>query len=106
MSSETNETAQRAFGKTEKQEEHVQKVGSQLTKEQYISVAHTCRDIRKAKEQNELKLTRDSKDNKKGFFLVTSGRRVREAVGLLPGEVVREAELLSSCFNSSPTKGR
>ena len=43
-------------------------------------------DGKKAKAQNELKLARDIKDNKKGFFsYVRSKRKNKEAIGSLRG---------------------
>ena len=41
----------------------------QATKDEYSQVARKCRDgIRRAKAENDLRLTRDTKSNKKALF--------------------------------------
>ena len=68
-----------------------------------------CRDrIRKAKAQMELKLARDVKDNKKGFYRYIGRRRqAKESVpplmkgnGELASSDIEKAEELSECFAS------
>jgi len=61
----------------------------QTTWEEYRNVVRACREAtRKAKAHLELNLTRDVKDNKKGFFkYISSKRKTRENVGLLLTEV-------------------
>ena len=53
--------------------------------EEYRAVVRVCRDrITKAKEQMELNLPRDVKDNKKGFYRYIGRRRqAKESVPLL-----------------------
>ena len=63
--------------------------------EEYRGVLQMCRDgIRKAKAQMELNLTRDVKNNKKGFYrYVGRRRRAKESVPPLINEM---GELASS----------
>ncbi|GAB0180635.1 mitochondrial enolase superfamily member 1 [Grus japonensis] len=79
------------------------------TWEEYRDVVRECRDAtRKAKAHLELKLARDVKDNKKGFFkYISSKRKTKENVGLLLNEVgalvtedTEKAELLNAAFAS------
>ncbi|GAB0207550.1 mitochondrial enolase superfamily member 1 [Grus japonensis] len=79
------------------------------TWEEYRNVVRACRDAtRKAKAHLELKLARDVKDNKKGFFkYINSKRKTRENVGPLLNEVgalvmedTEKAELLNAFFAS------
>ena len=55
--------------------------------EEYRAVVRVCRDrIRKAKEQMQLNLVRDVKDNKKGFCrYIGSRRQAKESVPPLGG---------------------
>ena len=57
----------------------------QATGEEYRNVVRECRDaMRKAKAHLELKLARDVKNNKKGFFnYISSKRKTRDNVGPL-----------------------
>jgi len=61
----------------------------QATWEEYRNVVRACRDAtRKAKADLELKLARDVKNNKKGFFkYISSKRKTRDNVGPLLNEV-------------------
>ncbi|GAB0205781.1 mitochondrial enolase superfamily member 1 [Grus japonensis] len=79
------------------------------TWEEYRDVVRECRDAtRKAKAHLELKLARDVKDNKKGFFkYISSKRKTREnvdpllnEVGALVMEATGKAELLNAVFAS------
>ncbi|GAB0206764.1 mitochondrial enolase superfamily member 1 [Grus japonensis] len=79
------------------------------TWEEYRDVVRVCRDAtRKAKAHLELKLARDVKDNKKGFFkYISSKRKTRENVDPLLNEVsalvmedTEKAELLNAFFVS------
>ena len=81
----------------------------QATWEEYGNVVRACRDaMRKAKAHLELKLARDVKNNKKGFFkYISSKRKARDNVGPLlneAGVLVTEdadkAELLNAFFAS------
>jgi len=81
----------------------------QATWEEYRNVVRACRDAtRKAKAHLELKLARDVRNNKKGFFkYINSKRKARDNVGPLPNEagvLVKEdaekAELLNAFFAS------
>jgi len=72
-------------------------------------VVRACRDAtRKAKAHLELNLTRDFKDNKKGFFnYISSKRKARDNVGpllkqmgVLLTENAKTAELLNAFFAS------
>ncbi|GAB0205688.1 mitochondrial enolase superfamily member 1 [Grus japonensis] len=81
----------------------------EATWEEYRNVVRVCRDAtRKAKAHLELKLARDVKDNKKGFFkYISSKRKTMENVGLLLNEVgalvtedTEKAELLNAAFAS------
>ena len=48
----------------------------QVSWEQYRDVAQLCRDgVRKAKAQLDMNLTRDMKNNKKGFYRCVSQKR-------------------------------
>jgi len=61
----------------------------QATWEEYRNVVRACRDAtRKAKVHLEFKLTRDVKDNKKGFSnYISSKRKTRDNVGPLLNKV-------------------
>jgi len=81
----------------------------QATWEEYRNVVRACRDAtRKAKAHLKLNLTRDVKDNKKGFFnYISSKRKTRDNVGPLLNEVgvlvtedAEKAELLNAFFAS------
>jgi len=81
----------------------------QDTWEEYRNVVRACRDAtRKAKVHLELNLTRDVKDNKKGFFkYISSKRKTRDNVGLLLNEAgvlvmedAEKAELMNAFFAS------
>jgi len=81
----------------------------QTTWEEYRNVVRACRDAtRKAKAHLELKLARDVKNNRKGFFnYISSKRKTRDNVGPLlneAGVLVMEdsekAELLKAFFAS------
>ncbi|XP_073518171.1 uncharacterized protein [Phyllobates terribilis] len=80
-----------------------------ISKEDYNAVCRSCRArIRLAKADNELRLARYVKSNKKEFWgYVKSKRKVKDAIGFLQdenGEMVREdvekAELFNSYFAS------
>jgi len=83
----------------------------QATWEEHRNVVRACRDAtRKAKAHLELKLTRDVKNNKKGFFnYISSKRKARHNVGPLLNEagvlVTEDAEkaelLMPSLLQSS-----
>jgi len=77
--------------------------------EEYRNVVRACRDAtRKAKAHLELKLARDVKNNKKGFFKYISSKwKARDHVGPLLNEVgalvtedAEKAELLPSLLQS------
>ncbi|GAB0202599.1 mitochondrial enolase superfamily member 1 [Grus japonensis] len=77
------------------------------TWEEYRDVVRVCKvATRKGKAHMELKLARDVKDNKKGFFkYISSKRKTRENVGPLLNEVgalvtedTEKAELLNAFF--------
>ncbi|GAB0182057.1 mitochondrial enolase superfamily member 1 [Grus japonensis] len=78
------------------------------TWEEYRNVVRVRRDeMRKAKAQLELKLSRNIKDNKKGFFkYISSKRKTRENVSPLLNEVgalvmeedTEKVELLNAFF--------
>ncbi|KFR10440.1 hypothetical protein N306_01960, partial [Opisthocomus hoazin] len=81
----------------------------QATWEEYRNVVRACRDAtRKAKAHLELKLARDVKNNKKGFFnYISSKRKARDNVGPLLNEAgvlvtedAEKAELLNAFFAS------
>jgi len=81
----------------------------QATWEEYRNVVRACRDAtRKAKADLELKLARDVKNNKKGFFnYISSKRKTRDNVGQLLNEAgvlvtedAEKAELLNAFFAS------
>jgi len=81
----------------------------QATWEEHRNMVRVCRDAtRKAKAHLELKLTRDVKNNKKGFFIyISSKRKARDNVGLLLNEAgvlvtedAEKAELLNAFFAS------
>ena len=51
----------------------------QATKEEYSQVAQKCRNgVRDAKAENELRLARDAKSNKKAFFRYVNSKRQRK----------------------------
>jgi len=86
----------------------MQKEG-QTTWEEYRSAVRACRDAtRKAKAHLELKLARDVKNNRKGFFkYISSKRKARDNVGPLLNEAgvlvmedAEKAELLNAAFAS------
>ncbi|EMP26075.1 hypothetical protein UY3_16845 [Chelonia mydas] len=59
----------------------------QITKDEYKQITQVCRDkIRKAKAQNEIKLARDIKGNKKTFYKYIR-RKIKDRVGPLLNEV-------------------
>ena len=77
--------------------------------EEYRNVVRACRNAtRKAKAHLELKLARDVKHNKKGFFnYISSKRKTKENVGPLLNEAgvlvtedAEKAELLNAFFAS------
>jgi len=81
----------------------------QATWEEYRNVVRACRDAtRKAKAHLELKLARDARNNKKGFFnYISSKWKTRDNVGLLLNEVgvlvtedAEKAELMNAFFAS------
>jgi len=81
----------------------------QSTWEEYRNVARACREAtRKAKAHLELKLARDVKNNKKGFFIYISSKwKTRDNVGPLLNEAgvlvtedAEKAELLNAFFAS------
>ncbi|XP_006021962.1 uncharacterized protein LOC102376026 [Alligator sinensis] len=83
-----------------------------MTREEYRSIAQPCRDeIRKAKEQLELHLARDTKGNKKGFYkYVRNKRQIRKSVSPLPNVGVNlmthdaeKAEVFNTFFTSAFT---
>lgn len=59
--------------------------GSQISTEDYKNLTRVCRDAgRKTKAQAELKLAKDVRNNKKGFFrYVTSKQKHSEDIGPL-----------------------
>ena len=74
-----------------------------------------CRDrITKAKEQMELNLSRDVKDNKKGFYrYIGRKRQAKESApplmkgnGELASSDTEKAEVLNECFASVFTGGQ
>ncbi|GAB0177485.1 mitochondrial enolase superfamily member 1 [Grus japonensis] len=82
------------------------------TWEEYRGVVRECRDARrKAKAHLELKLARDVKDNKKGFFKYISSKRkprgnvclLLNEVGALVTEDTEKVELLNAAFASVVT---
>jgi len=81
----------------------------QATWKEYRNVVRACREAtRKAEAHLELNLSRDVKDNKKGFInYISSKQKTRENVGLLLNEVsalvtedAEKAELLNVFFAS------
>jgi len=81
----------------------------QATWEEYRNVVRACRDeTRKVKAHPELKLARDVKNNKKGFFnYISSKGKARNNVGPLLNETgvlvtedAEKAELLNAFFAS------
>ena len=65
-----------AFKLREKKEMYMKWKQGFAAWEGYRAVVHVCRDrIRKAKAQMELNLSRDVKDNKKGFYGYIGRRR-------------------------------
>jgi len=81
----------------------------QATWEEYRNVVRTCREAtRKANAHLELNLTRDIRDNKKGFFkYISSKQKTKENVGPLLNEVgvlvtedTEKAELLNAFLAS------
>ncbi|CAM4713200.1 unnamed protein product [Lepidochelys kempii] len=80
-----------------------------MTRGEYKNIAQACRsEIRKAKSHLELKLARDVKSNKKGFFrYVNNKKKVKESVGPLLNEGgnlvtedVEKANVLNAFFAS------
>uniref|UniRef100_A0A8D0DX11 Reverse transcriptase domain-containing protein n=1 Tax=Salvator merianae TaxID=96440 RepID=A0A8D0DX11_SALMN len=80
-----------------------------ISKEEYNAICRNCRiSVRKAKAKNELRIAREAKNNKKGFWgYVRSKRKVKEAIGPLQNEKgdlvknnIQKAELLNSYFAS------
>ncbi|KAK4806136.1 hypothetical protein QYF61_001059 [Mycteria americana] len=83
--------------------------GSQIPIEDYKNLARACRDaVRKAKAQLELKMARDVKNNKKGFFrYMSSKQKHREDIGPLLNRAGKlgsnnadKAEVLNTFFAS------
>uniref|UniRef100_K7F0W4 Reverse transcriptase domain-containing protein n=1 Tax=Pelodiscus sinensis TaxID=13735 RepID=K7F0W4_PELSI len=81
----------------------------QMTREEFKGIARECRGvIRKAKAQMELRLAKDVKDNKKGFYRHVNKKKViREGVqplmdegGNLVTDDVGKAEVLNAFFAS------
>ena len=81
----------------------------QATKEEYRQAARKCRDgLRRAKAENEMKLARDTKSNKKAFFRYVSRKRqtkdmvaqLRDGDGKMVTEDKGKAEALDSYFSS------
>jgi len=79
------------------------------TWEEYRNVVRACRDAkRKARAHLELKMARDVKNNKKGFFnYISSKRKARDNVGPLLNEAgvlvtedAEKTELLNAFFAS------
>ncbi|GAB0204370.1 hypothetical protein GRJ2_002902600 [Grus japonensis] len=95
-----------------KREEYQRWKSRQTLIENYNSIARVCRDaVRKAKVQLELKLARDVKNYKKGFFrYINNKQKQKENIGPLlnrRGELVtnnaEKAEVLNISFTSVST---
>jgi len=83
----------------------------QLSWEKYTDATRLCRDgVRKAKEQIDLTLARDAKNNKKGFYrYVSQKRKVKEnpphlmsKTGKLVTKDEEKAEALNNISTSVP----
>ena len=81
----------------------------QATREEYRQVAQNCRNsVRKAKAENELRLARNAKSNKKAFFRYMHSKRqkkelvvqLRNEDGKLITEDKEKAEVFNSYFGS------
>jgi len=92
-----------------KKEMHRQWKQGQVSWEEYKDTAQQCRSgVRKAKVQLELNLTRDAKNNQKGFYrYVRQKRKVKEsapalmnATGKLATTDYEKAEVLNNFFAS------
>lgn len=55
----------------------------QIAIEYYKGTARACRAVRKAEVQNKLKLSRDVKNPKKGFFVYVNSKKQKENMDLM-----------------------
>ncbi|KAF7244356.1 LINE-1 retrotransposable element ORF2 protein [Varanus komodoensis] len=77
----------------------------QATKEEYKQIARDCRNcIRKAKAENELRIARDAKHNKKVFFRYIQNKRHEKEKGVqllkVEGRVVTAGKEKAEALNS------